>query len=83
MRRLSNPERSPSRDRLDSPEIASSSLAEDRKMASVYGNAGIPVYWIVNLVDRQVEVDWNPRSSRFQFLLNQPSHYDRFAQIIP
>ncbi len=25
-------------------------------MAAVYGRAGIPVYWIVNLVDRQVEV---------------------------
>ena len=30
-------------------------------MASVYGNAGIPVYWIVNLVDRQVEVYSDPR----------------------
>jgi Putative restriction endonuclease len=46
-------------------EIASSSLAEDRKIASVYGNAGIPVYWIVNLVDRQVEVYWNPRRNGY------------------
>jgi Uma2 family endonuclease len=46
-------------------EIASSSLAEDRKMASVYGNASIPVYWIVNLVDRQVEVFWNPRKNGY------------------
>ena len=38
-------------------EIADSSLADDRKMASeVYGRAGIPVYWIVHVVDRQVEV---------------------------
>jgi len=41
-------------------EIAESSLAEDRKMAEVYGSAGIPVYWIVNLVDGQVEVYANP-----------------------
>jgi len=41
-------------------EIADSSLAEDRKMAEIYGSAGIPVYWIVNLVDGQVEVYANP-----------------------
>jgi Uma2 family endonuclease len=42
-------------------EIAESSLTADRKlMASVYGNAGIPIYWIVNLVDRQVEVYTGP-----------------------
>ena len=42
-------------------EIADSSLAEDRKLAAeVYGPAGIPVYWIVNLVDRQVEVYTDP-----------------------
>jgi Uma2 family endonuclease len=37
-------------------EIAESSLSEDRKLASVYGAAGIPVYWIVNLKARQVEL---------------------------
>ena len=38
-------------------EVADSSLADDRELATkVYGPAGIPVYWIVNLVDRQVEV---------------------------
>ena len=41
-------------------EIANSSLTEDRKMASIYGAAGIPIYWIVNLVDRQVEVYTGP-----------------------
>jgi Uma2 family endonuclease len=42
-------------------EVAESSLAEDRKMATeVYGPAGIPVYWIVNLIDRQVEVFTGP-----------------------
>jgi Uma2 family endonuclease len=25
-------------------------------MARIYGGSGIPAYWIVNLVDRQVEV---------------------------
>ncbi len=37
-------------------EVAASSVSEDRKMAGVYGAAGIPVYWIVNLKAREVEV---------------------------
>jgi Uma2 family endonuclease len=37
-------------------EVAASSIAEDRAMADVYGPAGIPVYWILNLKARQVEV---------------------------
>jgi Uma2 family endonuclease len=48
-------------------EVADSSLADDRELAiEVYGPAGIPVYWIVNLVHRQVEVfsDPGPESYR-------------------
>jgi Uma2 family endonuclease len=42
-------------------EIAQSSLAIDRKYAAeVYGPAGIPVYWIINLVHRQIEVYTGP-----------------------
>ena len=42
-------------------EVADSSLADDRELAiEVYGPAGIPVYWIVNLVHRQVEVYADP-----------------------
>ncbi len=42
-------------------EIADSSLADDHKLGiEVYGPARIPVYWIVNLVDRQVEVYTKP-----------------------
>jgi Uma2 family endonuclease len=37
-------------------EVASSSLSADRGMIQVYGAGGIATYWIVNLVDRQVEV---------------------------
>jgi Uma2 family endonuclease len=37
-------------------EVAESSLGEDRKLARIYGASGIETYWIVNLVDRQVEV---------------------------
>ena len=37
-------------------EIAASNVSEGRRMAGVYGPAGIPVYWIINLKARQVEV---------------------------
>jgi Uma2 family endonuclease len=37
-------------------EVAASNVSEDRQMADIYGPAGIPVYWIVNLKARQVEV---------------------------
>jgi Uma2 family endonuclease len=37
-------------------EVAYRSLSEDRQMADVYGPAGIPIYWIVNLKARRVEV---------------------------
>jgi Uma2 family endonuclease len=42
-------------------EVADSSLYDDRMLADeVYGPAGVPVYWIVNLVHRQVEVHSDP-----------------------
>ena len=42
-------------------EIADSSLAEDRDvMGRLYAAGGIPAYWIVNLVDRRVEVYTDP-----------------------
>jgi Uma2 family endonuclease len=41
-------------------EIADTSLAADREMARTYAARGIPVYWIVNLPDSQVEVHTIP-----------------------
>jgi Uma2 family endonuclease len=42
-------------------EVADSILADDRERGSrVYGPAGLPVYWIVNLIDRQVEIYTDP-----------------------
>jgi len=41
-------------------EVAYSSLSADRAMAGIYGAGGVPVYWIVNLVERQVEVYADP-----------------------
>jgi Uma2 family endonuclease len=36
-------------------EVADSSLDRDREKARIYANAGIAVYWIVNLVDHWIE----------------------------
>jgi Uma2 family endonuclease len=45
-------------------EVADSSLQIDRESkVRVYARAGIPAYWIVNLVDRQVEVLTSPSGS--------------------
>src|SRR5262249_55004351 len=42
-------------------EVSDTTLAQDRgKKRSAYAKAEIPVYWIVNLVHRQVEVDSRP-----------------------
>ena len=44
-------------------EISDTTLGKDRgdEAGVNYGRAGIPVYWIVNLVDRQVEVYSGPQ----------------------
>jgi Uma2 family endonuclease len=41
-------------------EVSESTLADDRAMAETYDGGGIPVYWIINLIDRQLEVYANP-----------------------
>ena len=47
-------------------EIAVSSLAQDRMQAGIYAAAGIPLYWIVNLVGRQVEVYSRPGTDGYK-----------------
>jgi len=45
-------------------EVAASSLEEDRTlMARVYGGGGVARYWIINLVDHQVEVYSQPSAT--------------------
>jgi len=42
-------------------EVADSTRERDRTLKQrLYGRAGIPVYWIVNLVERQLEVYSQP-----------------------
>jgi Uma2 family endonuclease len=48
-------------------EVAESSLAYDRgEKASLYATAGIQDYWIVNLIDRTVEVRRDPDGGGFR-----------------
>ena len=46
-------------------EVADSSLADDRVLAATYGGGGIPVYWIINVVDRQLEVYSDPADGQY------------------
>jgi Uma2 family endonuclease len=48
-------------------EIAGTNLLSDRTdMARVYATAGIPVYWIVNLAEGQVEIASEPSREGYQ-----------------
>ena len=46
-------------------EVADTSLEGDRMMALTYGASGIPVYWIINLGESQVEVYTDPTQSGY------------------
>ena len=48
-------------------EVADTSLDRDRgEKRTAYAHGRIPVYWIINLVDRQVEVYTNPRRGAYR-----------------
>jgi Uma2 family endonuclease len=48
-------------------EIAESSLSVDRlEMKRIYSASRIPVYWIVNLIDRQLEVYTDPDRGEYR-----------------
>lgn len=48
-------------------EVAESSLLHDRKRkASLYARAGIPDYWLVNLVDWHLEVYRDPQDGEYR-----------------
>ncbi len=57
-------------------EVADSSLEFDRsRKAARYASAGIPEYWIVNLVDRRVEVLRDPAGAP----AGEPGYQTQFA----
>lgn len=47
-------------------EVANSSLALDRSKGKIYASANIPEYWIVNLIENQIEVYRNPSQSEYR-----------------
>jgi Uma2 family endonuclease len=57
-------------------EIADSSLTIDREdMARVYAAGGIAIYWIINLLEQQIEVYCDPRSAVYQSMqIAKPGH---------
>ncbi|MCS7292190.1 MAG: Uma2 family endonuclease [Gloeomargarita sp. SKYBB_i_bin120] len=60
-------------------EIADTLLEYDRSIkAPLYAQAGIPTYWLVNLVDNQLEVFSQPIPSGYQ----QKTIYNR-TQVVP
>lgn len=62
-------------------EVSESSLAYDRtRKASLYARAGIADYWIVNLVDRQLEVRRDPRPDPSQ---HYGHGYGSLATLVP
>jgi Uma2 family endonuclease len=49
-------------------EVAETSLAEDRgEKLELYAEAFIPEYWIVNLIDRVIEVHRQPSGSSYEW----------------
>ena len=46
-------------------EVTRTSVAKDRKLARVYGRGGIPVYWIVNVPRRRLEVYADPVGGQY------------------
>ncbi len=60
-------------------EVADSSLDDDRTdKAALFAEAGIAEYWIVNLIDRTVEVHRDPAGDRYSDV--QSSAVGEFAQ---
>jgi Uma2 family endonuclease len=48
-------------------EVSDTSLAWDRReKLAAYARGGVPSYWIVNLIDRQIEVFSSPESQVYR-----------------
>jgi Uma2 family endonuclease len=54
-------------------EVSATNVSADRQQGDLYGRSGIPVYWIVNLVDRQVEVYSDPGPAGYASRKDFPS----------
>jgi Uma2 family endonuclease len=45
-------------------EISDTSVRKDRAKSAIYAAAGIPEYWLINLVNEQVEVHRDPQPAQ-------------------
>lgn len=49
-------------------EVAQSSLSRDRGLKrSIYARSGVPEYWVVNLIDKSIEVYSHPCDGDYEF----------------
>jgi Uma2 family endonuclease len=48
-------------------EVTRTNVSADRVQGNLYGRAGIPVYWILNLIDRQIEVYTDPGPTGYAY----------------
>jgi Uma2 family endonuclease len=64
-------------------EVAQTSLNRDRTLKkAIYAKAAIPIYWIVNLIDRQIEVFSDPKVSRGIATFSKSKRY-RSGETVP
>jgi Uma2 family endonuclease len=58
---------------IDGALVAESSLSYDRgRKARLYAECGVPEYWIVNLVERAVEVHRRPSAGNYDEITVHP-----------
>jgi Uma2 family endonuclease len=62
-------------------EVADSSLLRDRNKARIYARTGVPTYWIVNLVDAQIEAYSQPSGPCDQPCYRQSAVYRQGERI--
>jgi Uma2 family endonuclease len=63
-------------------EVADQSLDVDRRLKGrIYARAGVPVYWVVNLPDRQVEVFSQPAPAMDPPTYRQSHTFDAAADV--
>jgi Uma2 family endonuclease len=66
-------------------EVADTTLVTDRFKAQLYAQAGIPVYWLVNLPEQVIEVMESPTSTASLASYSQLTKYlasDRIPVVI-
>jgi Uma2 family endonuclease len=56
-------------------EVADTTLVTDRFKAQLYAQAGVPVYWLVNLPEQVIEVMQAPQSGEGLARYSQSTQY--------